>query len=247
LLVDDQFAELAEKIRAALNEIGGGPLIRFILNTHWHYDHTGANKVFGREASIIAHTNVRTRLMSDQKLLGQPVPAEPKEAWPMITFDTSLSMYFNGEEIKIVHFPKGHTDGDSVIFFTKSNVVHMGDHYFANWFPFVDLENGGDVEGYRKNVDAVIALLPKNVKIIPGHGPLSTLNDLKTFRRMLVETTNIVRKKMKEGKDLETIKTEGLPEDWKGYGTGFVTTKQWIETIHRSLSQAPSQEKGQRK
>jgi len=246
LIVDDQFVPLADKIRAALREAGGG-LLKFILNTHWHADHTGGNKVFGREAVVIAHANVRTRLMTTQKVLGQPVPLEPEEAWPVITFDTSLSIHFNGEEVKVVHFPHGHTDRDSVIFFTGSNVVHMGDHYFANWFPFIDLDNGGDVEGYRKNVDAVIAKLPANVKIIPGHGPVSTLKDLKTFRRMLVETTNVVRKKMAAGTDLETIKAEGLPEEWKGYGTGFVTTKQWIETVYRGLSQAPPRGKAQKK
>lgn len=242
LIVDDQFAPLAEKIRAALKEAGGGSL-KFILNTHWHYDHTGGNKVFGPEAPIIAHTNVRKRLTSDQKMMGRIIPAEPKEAWPVITFDTSLSVHFNGEEIKVVHFPHGHTDGDSVIFFTKSNVVHMGDHYFANWFPFVDLENGGDVEGYTRNVETIIGQLPADVKIIPGHGPVSTLADLKAYHRMLVETTKIVRTRMSAGKTLDVSKAEGLPEEWKSFGTGFISTEQWIATIYNSLSQTSAQKK----
>jgi len=242
LIVDDQFAPLADKIRAALKEAGGGSL-KFILNTHWHLDHTGGNKVFGPEAPIIAHTNVRKRLTTEQKIMGQTLPAEPKEAWPVITFDASLSVHFNGEEIKVVHFPHGHTDGDSIVFFIGSNVVHMGDHYFANWFPFVDLENGGDVEGYEKNVAAVIAQLPADVKIIPGHGPVSSLADLTAYHHMLVETTNLVRKRMAGGKSLEAVKAEGLPEAWQSFGTGFIKADQWIETIYRSLSQHSSTKK----
>lgn len=242
LIVDDQFAPLADKIRAALKEAGGGPL-KFILNTHWHFDHTGGNKVFGPEAPIIAHTHVRKRLMTANTIMGNTIPADPKEAWPVITFDTSLSVHFNGEEIKVLHFPHGHTDGDSIIFFTGSNVVHMGDHYFANWFPFVDLESGGDVEGYTKNVAAVIAQLPANVKIIPGHGPVSSLTDLKAYHRMLVETTDIVRKRMAGGKNLEAVKAEGLPEAWQSFGTGFLKADQWIETIYRSLSQSSGKKK----
>ena len=235
LIVDDKFAPLADKIRAALKEVGGGEL-KFILNTHWHGDHTGGNQVFGPEAPIIAHTNVRKRLSTDQHLLGRDVPAAPKEAWPVITFDHSVSVHFNGEEIKAVHFPRGHTDGDTVIFFTGSNVVHMGDDFFSGRFPFVDLGSGGDVEGLTKNIAAVIKKLPADVKLIPGHGPVSTLDDLKTYHRMLVETTNIVRAAMAAGKSLEEIKAEGLPEEWSSWGSGFIPAERWLETIHASLS-----------
>ncbi len=235
LIVDDKFAPLADKIRAALKEVGGGEL-KFILNTHWHGDHTGGNQVFGPEAPIIAHTNVRKRLATDQHLLGRDVPAAPKEAWPVITFDHSVSVHFNGEEIKAVHFPRGHTDGDTVIFFTGSNVVHMGDDFFSGRFPFVDLGSGGDVEGLTKNIATVIKKLPADVKIIPGHGPVSTLDDLKTYHRMLVETTNIVREAMAAGKSLEEIKAEGLPEEWSSWGSGFIPAERWLETIHASLS-----------
>lgn len=235
LIVDDKFAPLADKIRAALKEVGGGEL-KFILNTHWHGDHTGGNQVFGPEAPIIAHTNVRKRLSTDQHLLGRDVPAAPKEAWPVITFDHSVSVHFNGEEIKAVHFPRGHTDGDTVIFFTGSNVVHMGDDFFSGHFPFVDLGSGGDVEGLTKNIAEVIKKLPADVKIIPGHGPVSTLDDLKTYHRMLVETTNIVRAAMAAGKSLEEIKAEGLPEEWSSWGSGFIPAERWLETIHASLS-----------
>ena len=235
LIVDDKFAPLADKIRAALKEVGGGEL-KFILNTHWHGDHTGSNQVFGPEAPIIAHTNVRKRLATDQEIFGRTVPAAPKEAWPVITFDHAVSVHFNGEEIKAIHFPHGHTDGDTVIFFTGSNVVHMGDDFFSGRFPFVDLGSGGDVEGLTKNIAAVIKKLPADVKIIPGHGPVSTLDDLKTYHRMLVETTNIVREAMAASKSLEEIKAEGLPEKWSSWGSGFIPAERWLETIHRSLS-----------
>ncbi len=233
LIVDDQFAPLAEKIRAALKGINSGKL-KFILNTHFHGDHTGGNKEFGPEAPIIAQTNVRKRLSTEQTRGGKTTPAEPKEGWPVITFDQSVSVHFNGEEIKAIHFPHGHTDGDSVIFFTGSNVVHMGDDFFAGRFPFVDIEAGGSVDGLIKNVGELITQIPAEAAIIPGHGPVSTLDDLKAYHRMLVETTSIVRERMATGKSLADIKTEGLGDEWNPWGMGFITTDAWIETIYRS-------------
>jgi len=185
LIVDDQFAPLADKIRAALKELNPGQL-RFVLNTHYHGDHTGSNAVFGKEATIIAHDNVRARLAVEQTVLGNKVPAAPKEALPVITYAQSVSIHFNGEEIRVIHFPAGHTDGDSVMFFHTSNVVHMGDHFFANRFPFIDLDHGGSVEGLTKNIGDIAARLPADVRIIPGHGPISTLDDLKRYHRMLM-------------------------------------------------------------
>ena len=235
LIVDDKFAPLAEKIRAALKEVGGGQL-KFILNTHWHGDHTGANPVFGPEAPIIAHTNVRQRLATEQRRGERVTPPMDPKGWPVITFDESVSVHFNGEEIKVIHFPHGHTDGDSVIFFTGSNVAHLGDDFFAGRFPFVDLDSGGDVEGLAENIAEVIDELPADVAIIPGHGPLSTLDDLKTYHGMLVEMMNLVRGKMEAGKTLEQIKAEGLPEKWKDWGSGFISTERWLETIYKSLA-----------
>ena len=237
LIVDDQFAPLADKIKAALKTLGEGKL-KFVLNTHYHGDHTGGNVVFGQDALIIAQTNVRKRLSTEQvsKFFKRTTPPSPKEALPVVTFDQSVSVFFNGEEIKVIHFPHGHTDGDSVIFFTGSNVVHMGDDFFAGRFPVVDLEAGGDVEGLAKNVGDIISKLPPGVKIIPGHGPLSDVEGLKQFHRMLVETTDIVRKKMKAGKTLEQIKAEGLPEEWKSWGAGYIKTDVWLELIYNSLS-----------
>lgn len=239
LIVDDQFAPLADKIKAALKTLGDGKL-KFVLNTHYHGDHTGGNVAFGPDAPIIAQTNVRKRLTEEQKskFFNRTTPPSPKEALPVITFDESVSVFFNGEEIKVIHFPHGHTDGDSVIFFTGSNVVHMGDDFFNGRFPVVDLEAGGDVEGMTKNVGGIIARLSKQpgLKIIPGHGPLSDIEGLKSFHRMLVKTTNIVRKRMAAGMTLDQIKAKGLPEEWKSWGTGFIKTDLWITLIYNSLS-----------
>ena len=237
LIVDDQFAPLADKIRAALKTLGGK--LKFVLNTHYHGDHTGSNPAFGPEAPIIAQANVRKRLTAEQqsKFFGWKFPAMAKEGLPVITFDQAVSVFFNGEEIKVIYFPHGHTDGDSVVFFHSSNVVHMGDDYFNGRFPVVDLENGGDVEGMTKNVGNILSRLPPDVKVIPGHGALSDLEGLKTFHRMLVETAEIVRKKMKANKTLAQIKAEGLPDEWKTWGAGYIKTEMWLELVYTSLRQ----------
>ena len=237
LIVDDQFAPLADKIRAALKGIADKKL-KFILNTHWHGDHTGGNVAFGPEATIIAHDNVRKRLATEQKstVFNTTTPASPKEALPVITFDQSVSVHFNGEDIRAIHFPHGHTDGDSVIFFSASNVVHLGDDFFAGRFPFVDLESGGSVEGLIKNIGELVNKIPADAKLIPGHGPISTLDDLKSYHRMLQQTTEIVRGKIAAGKTLDQIKSEGLPDEWKPWGQGFIKTDRWVETIYKSLT-----------
>src|SRR6185436_8830911 len=177
LMVDDQFAPLAPKIDAALQKLNPGKL-RFLLNTHHHGDHTGGNAVFGaKEATIIAQSNVRRRLAGDAN--------SKKEALPVITFDHSASVHFNGEEIKLLHHGPGHTDGDSIIHFTGANVVHMGDQFFNGGFPFIDLNSGGSVAGYIKTVATVLEKIPPDAKIIPGHGKLATVEDLKAFHAML--------------------------------------------------------------
>ena len=238
LIVDDQFAPLADKIKAALAKLGSDKP-KFILNTHWHGDHVGGNPHFGRDGTIIAHSSVRGRLSVEQELFGKVVEPLPKEGLPVVTFNDSLTVHFNDEEIRVWHLPHGHTDGDCVVLFTKSNVVHMGDHMFAGMFPFVDLDHGGNVEGMAKNVAKVIGQLPSHVKIIPGHGPLSTLDDLKTFHRMLVETSKIVKDRIAAGKTLEQIKAEGLPDPWKSWGNGFIKTDAWLDTIYKSVSSSP--------
>ena len=239
LLVDSQYLELADKIKAALKTIGDAK-VRFIVNTHYHLDHVGCNACFGPDVVVIAHPNVRKRLSTEQvsKFFNRTFPALPKEALPNLTYENSISLFFNGEEIKVVHFPNSHTDGDSVVFFPGSNVVHLGDNFFNPRFPIVDLEAGGNVEGMAKNVGDVIKRLESvpGVKIIPGHGPLTDLDGLKAYHRMLVETTDIVRKRMAAGNTLDQIKAEGLPEEWKSWGTGFIKTDVWLTLIYNSLS-----------
>ncbi len=235
LIVDDQFAPLAEKIRAALKGINPGPL-KFVLNTHFHGDHTGGNPTFGTEATIVAQENVRKRLEAGSDVHGMKTPPMTGPGLPVITFQDSVSVHFNGEELRIIHYPHGHTDGDSVIFFTKSNVVHMGDDFFAGRFPFIDLDNGGSVQGMTAGVEKVLAQIPADAKVIPGHGPLSDVNGLKAYHHMLVATTAIVQKQIKAGKTLAQIQAAGLPAEWKEWGSGFIDTKTWVETLYNSLT-----------
>lgn len=227
LMVDDQFAPLAEKINAAIEKLDQGP-IKFLLNTHHHGDHTGGNAYFGKKASIVAHANVRKRLGNDSKLA--------KEALPVVTFDQSASVHFNGEEIRLIHLGPGHTDGDSIIHFTKSGVFHMGDQFFNGRFPFVDLGSGGDVAGLLKNIETALKLIPDDAKIIPGHGALATKADLEKFRDMLVETASLVIKAIADGKSAADVKAAGLPEKYKDWGSGFINTSRWLEISYNSLS-----------
>ncbi len=235
LLVDDQFAPLAEKIESAFSTIASGKL-KFIINTHWHGDHTGGNQIFGFETPIIAHTNVRKRLMTQQIIGNRAVSAAPRQSWPVITFDNSVSVHFNEEEIQIIHFAHGHTDGDSVIFFTRSNVVHTGDLFFVGRFPFIDLDSGGSIHGFINNVAEIIARVDENVAIIPGHGPLASLDDLRTSHRMLEETTAFVSRSISEGKTLEEIKQIGVQDEWASWGHAFISSERWMGLLHRSLT-----------
>jgi len=231
LIIDDKFESFSDAIRAEVAKLNDGKL-EFILNTHHHGDHTGANEKLGAEAHIIAHSNVRERLAEDKDLSDETA----RDGIPVITFDESLSLHFNGDELKMVHLPTGHTDGDSIIMFTKANVVHMGDQFFLGRFPYVDLGSGGDVAGYLKNVKEMIRVLPSDVKIIPGHGPLGTLEDLKIFARNIEETTAIIRKHIDEGKSMEDIQKAGLPDKYDDLAWNFITTDRWIEIVYTSYT-----------
>jgi len=235
ILIDDQYAPLAPKIEAALRAVSDKP-VRFVLNTHWHGDHTGGNENFGKQAPIIAHTNVRKRLAQGRNEPGWETPPAPKAALPVITFDDRLMVHLNGEDVRVIHYPKGHTDGDSVIFFTKSNVVHMGDDFFNGRFPFIDLGSGGSVRGLIKNVDAVIANLPVNVKIIPGHGPLANLSDLKAYSAMLKDSLKIVEDQMKKSRTLAQMKADKVLAKYESLSWQFITTDAFTETLHQSLT-----------
>ncbi len=235
LMIDDQFANIAGKIKAELAKLGSDTP-KFLVNTHWHGDHTGGNEIFGKDSIILAHSNVRKRMLETTLFMSEKRTPSPKVALPIITYNEEISIYFNGEEIRAQHFPNGHTDGDTVLFFTGSNVVHLGDDFFAGRFPFVDLESGGSVEGLMRNVGTLLQMIPADAKIIPGHGQVGTINDLRDYYQMLLETTLIVRKSMKEGKTLEQIKSAGLPEKFNEAGSGFIKTDAWIETVYKSYS-----------
>lgn len=236
VMVDDQFAPLADKIRDALREVGQSEEAaqpQFILNTHFHGDHTGGNAEFGDASTIVAHTNVRSRLQAG---------GSPDVALPVVTFDDALSIHFNGEEIRAFHIPHGHTDGDALIHFTGSNVLHMGDDFFSGRFPFVDIDNGGDVEGLANGISEVLANVPADIHIIPGHGPLSSVDDLRTYHRMITETIAMVRGKIEAGMSSEQVQGEGVSEEWADWGAGFISTERWLDTVHRSLSGAAGAE-----
>ncbi len=234
LIVDDQFSEMNEKIRAALARLKPGQP-RFVLNTHWHGDHTGGNTDFSTNATIIAHHNVRKRLMHEQTNALATTPARPKQAWPVITFDESLTLHFNDETIKVLHLPNGHTDGDSIIYFTESNVVHMGDHYFAGMFPFIDIATGGNVLSFADNVKRAIDSVPDDVKIIPGHGPLSNKEELITYYKMLQDSIRFVQQNLDKSMTLEEILKIGLPEHLKSWETGFIKADKWLTFIYQSI------------
>lgn len=235
MIIDTQFAAVADKIKAELAKLGTDTP-KFVFNTHWHGDHTGGNEIFGKDSLILAHSNVRKRMLETTMFRGEKRTPSPKVALPMITYNEGVSLHFNGEEIRAEYFPNGHTDGDTVLFFTGSNVVHLGDDFFVGFFPFVDLESGGTVEGLMNNIARLIQMIPADAKLIPGHGKVSTIDDLRDYYQMLAETTLIVRKAMKEGKTLEQLKTAGFPEKFKEAGSGFIKTDAWIETIYKSYS-----------
>jgi len=232
VLVDDQFAPLAPKIKEALKGITDKP-IKFVLNTHFHGDHTGGNVKFGAEAPIIAHENVRKRLQEGGKVAGNSVEPAPKEALPVITFNDRATVHLNGEDIRAIHFPNGHTDGDSVIFFPKSNVVHMGDDFVTYGFPFVDAQSGGSVNGMIAGVEKVLTMVPEDVKIIPGHGPISTPADVRKFIDMLKDTRALVAKAASEGKTADQMKQGHLLEKYEAeYGKGFIKADAWIDLLY---------------
>lgn len=243
VIVDDEFAPLADKIQAALKNIGATDKpVRFVINTHFHGDHTGGNVPFATSGStIIAQDNVRKRLETggpggnggSMKTQNDP---QPKIALPIITFEKDVTVHLNGEDIRALHFPAGHTDGDAVIFFPKNNVVHMGDDFVRYGFPFVDVTNGGSVQGMAAACEKVAAMLPADVKVIPGHGELSNLDDVRAFAKMLRDTTTVVQKALDQHKTLDQMKSEKILAPWQKYGSGFINTDAYIETVYNSLT-----------
>lgn len=235
LMIDTQFANVADRIKAEMAKLGSDKP-RFIFNTHWHGDHTGGNEPFGASSLIIAHENVRKRMAETTMFRGQARTPSPKAALPMITYASGVSVFFNGEEVKAFYMPRGHTDGDTVLHFTKSNVFHLGDNFFVGRFPFVDLESGGTVQGLIGNIGDLLQMIPADAKIIPGHGPVATINELREYHQLMIETSLLIRQEMAKGKTLDELKAAGLPEKYKEAGSGFINTNAWIETVFRSYS-----------
>src|SRR5687767_6229277 len=235
LIVDDDYKALSAKLAAALKELGSDKP-KYVFNTHWHGDHTEGNEFFGKDSIIVAHANVRKRLLDPPMIFGQKTAPYPAFALPVVTYTETMSLHMNGEEVRAVHFPNGHTDGDTIVFFKNANVVHLGDDFFVGRFPFVDLDSGGSVQGLINNIATLIKQLPADAKLIPGHGPLATLEDLKTYHQTLIDTSNIVQAEMKKGKSLDEIKKAGFPEKYKEWGSGFIKTDFWIDILYRSYS-----------
>jgi len=240
VIVDDQYAPLADKIQAALKGITDKP-VRFIINTHYHPDHTGGNAYFQKQAPIIAQDNVRKRLESggaggNGGSIHMDMKAAPTEALPIITFDHDVTVHLNGEDIRALYFPAGHTDGDSIIFFPKSNVVHMGDDFVTYGFPFIDVEAGGSINGMIDGVEKVMAQVPPDVKIIPGHGQVSTVDDVRVYLTMLKATRDVVAQALKEGKTLDEMKQAKILDPWKKFAGDFINQDAYLETLYNSLT-----------
>lgn len=227
-VVDDQFAPLTEKIQAAIAAVTSGA-VRFVLNTHWHGDHTGGNENLGKAgAMIIAHENVRKRLNPAEfrDLMGRSQQAPP-DALPVVTFTDAVNFYWNGENIRVFHVEHAHTDGDAIVHFTNANVVHMGDTFFKDRYPFIDVDSGGGIDGMIAAADHVLSMVDSDTKIIPGHGTLATPDDLRDYRNMLITVRDRVRTMLNDGMSVDEVvaakPTNDLDATWGSDPTRFVT------------------------
>jgi len=237
-MVDDQFAPLTPKIQEAIAKISPKP-VRFLLNTHWHFDHTGGNENFGREgALILAHENVRKRMSVESfiEFLGMKVKAEPRQALPVVTFAAGLTLHVNGEEVRAIHVAPAHTDGDSIVHFARADVIHMGDTFFNKLYPFIDSSSGGRVEGVIAAADRVLEMAGAGTKIIPGHGPLANGVDLKAYRDMLATVSARIRAQVKAGKSLaQVIDSKPSAEYDEVWGKGFLNPQRFVEMLYKNL------------
>jgi cyclase len=228
LMIDDQYGPLAEKIKAALKTIGP-EAPTFLLNTHYHGDHTGSNAAFGKDSVIMAHKNVRIRLINDEENKLAPV------ALPVVTYTEEASIHFNGEEIVLLHTPNAHTDGDTVAHFTGSNVIHMGDNFFNGLFPYVDLGAGGSVDGLIESIEAILEIVGEDTKIIPGHGAgPANRADLVRYLDMLNTTSATVKQWIADGKSEQEIINTGLDAKWQSWSWNFINEERWLKTLYAS-------------
>ncbi len=239
LLVDTDYQELSPALKGVLAEYGGLNNVTYIINTHWHGDHTQGNMMLGHHAPIIAHDNVRSRLLTQQEIkmfnmVSEPYPAH---AIPTITYDNAITLRLNDETVSINHYPRGHTDGDSIIFLQEANIVHMGDHFFSGMFPFVDVANGGNVVQMTDNIASVLDLIDDETVVIPGHGVVTDKTGLTDFHAMLLGTTAEVKDMIEQGLSLAEMQEEGLSLDWEDWANGMLSSSQWIALIAVSLEQ----------
>jgi glyoxylase-like metal-dependent hydrolase (beta-lactamase superfamily II) len=235
-LIDDQYAPMTPKVKAAVSALTDKP-IRFVLNTHWHGDHTGGNKDLGESGTlIVAHENVRKRMSTDQfiEAFRMKEPAAAPAALPVITYTDAVTFHFNGQEIHAFHVAPAHTDGDSVVHFRKANVIHAGDLFFNGMYPFIDLSSGGSVAGMIAGADRMLALAGEATRIIPGHGPLGTKADLKAYRDMLVTVRDRVAAQVKAGKTLDEVAAAAPTADLDAkWGQGFMKGPVFVSIVYK--------------
>jgi cyclase len=237
-LIDDQYAPMTEKIQTALVALGATPT-KFLVNTHWHGDHSGGNENLGKAGAIImAHDNVRVRLAAGGTIAGNAVPPAAKAALPVITYADGLKLHLNGEEIRVISVAPAHTDGDSFIYWSKSNVIHMGDLFMLQVsFPFVDRDSGGDVRGFVAAADTVLAIANDQTKIIPGHGAMATKADLQNHRNMIATVIAKVEAGIKAGLTVDQIKATNPTDGFGVNPKGFISADRFVETVYKNLKE----------
>jgi glyoxylase-like metal-dependent hydrolase (beta-lactamase superfamily II) len=245
LLVDDEFGALADKIRAALKTEGATQAVRFIINTHYHYDHTDGNLAFAQGgATLIAHDSLRTRLASGGTAgnggkISLPIKPADAGALPVITYQSELTVHLDGEDVRVHHYANAHTDGDSIVFFPGARVVHMGDIFVRYGFPFIDVSGGGNVRGMIAACQDVIASVPADTRIIPGHGAVASVADLREYTKMLTDTSTLVERAIARGESLAAIKKADPLGPWSARyspAKGFVDTEAFTESLYYSLA-----------